>query len=228
MSPLISTTDTTPNDWQYVSEGGATIVFSYTGFNPHFTGTVLRLRKTKTSDADANWQHDCATEFQTTIMERLISPQFLPRLTPVRVERAWLEDLTDLRDSDRPHDRRQKDRIDVSRKIAVLATDLIGTDGLAAEIKVVVYLVPLAYQLNSFLDNSQNGLFCLHQHTSRSKHVQLRRRHADSVCTNIGDLGTAVLSRSATVLSIYFQEMINVSIRHYVTYGMTGLEAMGL
>ena len=39
-------TSTSPGDWKYVSEGGATIVFSYCGPpDPVFTGTVLRLRK---------------------------------------------------------------------------------------------------------------------------------------------------------------------------------------
>lgn len=37
---------TSPSDWKYVSEGGATIVFSYVGPpRPDFKRTVLRLRK---------------------------------------------------------------------------------------------------------------------------------------------------------------------------------------
>ena len=37
---------TKPPNWKYVSEGGATIVFSYAGpSHPDFDGTVLRLRK---------------------------------------------------------------------------------------------------------------------------------------------------------------------------------------
>lgn len=40
-------TSTKPSDWSYVSEGGATIVFSYVGpQHPIFSRTVLRLRKT--------------------------------------------------------------------------------------------------------------------------------------------------------------------------------------
>jgi inositol-pentakisphosphate 2-kinase len=40
---------TSPSDWKYVSEGGATIVFSYVGPpRPEFRRTVLRLRKSVT------------------------------------------------------------------------------------------------------------------------------------------------------------------------------------
>jgi inositol-pentakisphosphate 2-kinase len=53
--PLTTMTDnpdaatTFPSDWKYVSEGGATIVFSYAGLpRPEFTRTVLRLRKSVT------------------------------------------------------------------------------------------------------------------------------------------------------------------------------------
>jgi inositol-pentakisphosphate 2-kinase len=80
---------------------------------------------------------DPMMEFQHKIIERQIPPKYLPRLTPVRVERAWLQDLADLRDSDRPSDRKLKDHIDVTRTRAILATDLVGSVALAAEIKVI-------------------------------------------------------------------------------------------
>jgi len=157
-SPL-SATDTLPQDWKYVSEGGATIVFSYTGdpqANPHFNGTVLRLRKTLRSHSNTarasspnvateylnhsqvdlqDDSDDAIMEFQKTIMERLIPPEYLPRLTSVHVDYTWLEGLANLRDSDRPHDRRQHDHIDFLRTKAVLATDLVGDYALAVEIK---------------------------------------------------------------------------------------------
>ncbi|KAI0372990.1 inositol-pentakisphosphate 2-kinase [Pilatotrama ljubarskyi] len=38
--------ETSPSHWKYISEGGSTIVFSYTGpSNPSYNGTALRLRK---------------------------------------------------------------------------------------------------------------------------------------------------------------------------------------
>ncbi|KAG9050651.1 Inositol-pentakisphosphate 2-kinase [Tulasnella sp. UAMH 9824] len=44
--PKADVSQTHPRDWSYVSEGGATIVFSYTGPpSKEFSGTVLRLRK---------------------------------------------------------------------------------------------------------------------------------------------------------------------------------------
>ena len=58
MTTLISVTDTSPQDWKYISEGGATIVFSYTGDNPLFNGTVLRLRKTADPQSDATQAFD--------------------------------------------------------------------------------------------------------------------------------------------------------------------------
>src|SRR5258708_6482561 len=49
MSSDPDATKTSPSDWKYVSEGGATIVFSYAGPpHPDFAHTVLRLRKSGT------------------------------------------------------------------------------------------------------------------------------------------------------------------------------------
>jgi hypothetical protein len=79
--------------------------------------------------------NDPIIEFQHKIIERLISLEYLPCLKPVRVERQWLQDLDNLHNLDRPSDRRQKDHIDVMRKRAVLATDLVGSTVLAVEIK---------------------------------------------------------------------------------------------
>jgi inositol-pentakisphosphate 2-kinase len=150
--PLISVIDTSPQDWKYVSEGGAHIVFSYAGdpYHPYFGGMVLRLRKvaglTTTDDPNVPVPSDIQDdfcecddkrmEFQHRIIERLIPPNYLPRLTPVCLERGWLQDLANLRDSDRPSDRRKKDRIDVTKTKAALATDLVGYSALVVEIKV--------------------------------------------------------------------------------------------
>lgn len=159
-STVVRLSTTSPQDWKYVSEGGATIVFSYTGSpNPEFDGMVLRLRKTTalpqsndSSDSEINRAiqyalqghvhqaveelDDPMIEFQHTIMERLIPPEHLPRLAPVQVERAWLQDLANKSDPERPEERRRKDRIDILKTKAVIATDLVGGDGLAVEIKV--------------------------------------------------------------------------------------------
>lgn len=156
--PSMSTahvTDTLPIHWKYVSEGGATIVYSYNGPPNHrFDGTVLRLRKSivpavpsRASDFGSGGESDEAQdepddpmiEYQTRCMERLIPPEHLPRLEPVRITRAWLEELIALHDAERPTDRKDRDQVDLTRSKGVLATDLVGGNQLAVEIKVLSF-----------------------------------------------------------------------------------------
>jgi len=128
-----------PEHWNYVSEGGATIVFSYNGPpDPQLDGTVLRLRKSSRSviEQAQDEPDDPMIEFQKQCMERLIPVQHLPRLTSVRVDHPWLDRLAALHDVHRPDGRREKDHIDLGRTKAVLATDLVGGNWLAVEIKV--------------------------------------------------------------------------------------------
>lgn len=139
---------TNPSDWKYVSEGGSTIVFSYAGSaHPKFDGTVLRLRKISISAAvsstknyaepsNVDEQDDPTVEYQSKCIERLIPPQYLPRLETIRLDRPWLEALVVLHDSVRPEERREKDAINLEIKKGVLATDLVGGNWLAVEIKV--------------------------------------------------------------------------------------------
>lgn len=130
-----------PTDWQYVSEGGASIVFAYRGpLNAGLDGTVLRLRKcpvgTPSSTSPDFNAPDPSVAFQQSVVAQLIESAFLPRLDPVRISRPWLQELALLAEPSRPSQRRAVDRIDISRRTAVLATDLVGNDGLAVEIKV--------------------------------------------------------------------------------------------
>jgi len=162
-SPLVSIASTSPRDWKYISEGAANIVFAYNGDphrDPYFNGKVLRLRKSTVSPEipgfpsvdrldESDKPDDPIIEFQYKIIQRLIPSEYLPRLAPNRVEGSWLQDLAKLCDSDRPSHRRQKDGIDLMRTKAVLATDLVGSDAFAVEIKasIVVGLHRLLYQL---------------------------------------------------------------------------------
>ena len=136
--------DTNPSNWKYLSEGGATVVFSYAG-PPHskFDGTVLRLRKIpattvkRYTDSDNESESDDpAIEYQSKCIERLIPPQYLPRLETVVLDRSWLEAFVALHDSARPEKRREKGGINLERKKGVLATDLVCGNWLAVEIKV--------------------------------------------------------------------------------------------
>ena len=147
MTRMADVRHTNPSDWNYVSEGGATIVFSYAGLpHPKFDGTILRLRKTHPlsrlgpkkytkSDCESE-REDPVIEYQNKCIERLIPPQYLPHLETVVLDRSWLEALVALHDFARPEERRKKGGINLERKKGVLATDLVGGNGLAVEIKV--------------------------------------------------------------------------------------------
>ncbi|KAG8952194.1 Inositol-pentakisphosphate 2-kinase [Tulasnella sp. 419] len=162
---LADVTLTSPEDWSYISEGGATIVFSYAGPNhPEFSGTVLRLRKIEIkpppkeifkpldiaegvnetssesesdgeTSSDDDEPDDPTIAFQSKITSKIIPPKHLPRLEPVKLRRRWLERLAKLGEKDRPEARKTVDNIDVKKTKGVLATDLVGRSGWAVEIK---------------------------------------------------------------------------------------------
>lgn len=129
---------TSPSDWKYVNEGGATIVFSYIGpRHPTFSGKVLRLRKSSSEHPQGPQDNadDPSIAFQRRVTSRLIPSQNLPSLDAICLQRTWLEALESLTSSARPLSRRAKDRLDTSRSKGVLATDLVGGLGMAVEIK---------------------------------------------------------------------------------------------
>ncbi|KIK98095.1 hypothetical protein PAXRUDRAFT_824280 [Paxillus rubicundulus Ve08.2h10] len=142
MGPVL-VTESQPQEWTYVSEGGATIVFSYTGpSHPNFTGKVLRLRKIPVSKAapmthtDDDEPDDPMIAFQRIVIAPLVPSEYLPDLDVVLLDASWLGALENLRNVDRPAERREKDQIDKGRRKGILATDLVGGKGtLAVEIK---------------------------------------------------------------------------------------------
>lgn len=156
---MLNASTTSANHWRYVSEGGATIVFAYTGSqNDSFTGTVLRLRKIPNKSlafGPFNTSHqprpgvprvpvadeleepeDASVAFQHRCMERLIPPVHLPRLESVTLEEVWLIEFAKQHETERPMSRRKEDCVDVSRRKGVIATNLVGSIGIAVEIKV--------------------------------------------------------------------------------------------
>jgi len=131
---------TLPIDWRYISEGGATVVFSYNGpHHPILTGKVLRLRKSSSQPSgtqiDANIPEPTVT-FQQKIISRLVDPIYLADLQIVPLEAHWVETLSLHHEPSRPLERRNISTIDCSRPTAVLASDLIGGVPCAVEIKV--------------------------------------------------------------------------------------------
>jgi inositol-pentakisphosphate 2-kinase len=152
---MATITSTLPQHWKYVSEGGATIVFTYVGPpHPQYNGMVLRLRKSSTpteytscdqageDQEKTDEPDDPSIEFQKECVERLIPSGHLPRLESVHVDRDWLEALAALHEAERPDRRRENDHIDLNRTKAVLATDLVGGNWLAVEIKVRLSKLP--------------------------------------------------------------------------------------
>jgi len=134
-------------DWRYVSEGGATIVLSYTGSDPQISRKVLRLRKRLLGPDRATDHHpdsdDVSTlEFQNRVVARLVPTEFLPELEYVSVDRPWLEEMASFCEQSRPLGRREKDVIDVTQRRAILATDLVGGVPLVIEIKVCLNCHP--------------------------------------------------------------------------------------
>jgi inositol-pentakisphosphate 2-kinase len=134
--------ETSPQDWNYVSEGSSTIVFSYTGpSHQRFSGAVLRLKKTTrlvlSNSRNSEHDDDITVAFQHNVIERLIPPEHLPRIESVEVDKPWLEVLAGLCDTVRPPERRRKDQIDVAARKATLATDLVGGVALSVELKVL-------------------------------------------------------------------------------------------
>lgn len=130
---------TSSDDWRYVSEGGATMVFSYIGSQSEdFSGMVLRLRKAHLSDLQnvgpslsedeeyAAELDDPTIAFQMHVTSRLLPPEHLPRLLACRVSYDLLSSLSRTSALLRPAERSLKDTIDARRRRAVLATDLVG------------------------------------------------------------------------------------------------------
>ena len=145
----VSLSCTSPAQWKYISEGGATIVFSYIG--PHhaiFTGKALRLRKTSREEGPdklhpvSGDQPDFSITFQQRIISRLLDSSYLPDLQVVALQAEWVEAFSSYHESFRPRGRRSISTIDYSRRTGVLAPDLIGGSYCAVEVKVNIHHHP--------------------------------------------------------------------------------------
>ncbi|KAF9268954.1 hypothetical protein L218DRAFT_954378 [Marasmius fiardii PR-910] len=218
MPPTSDITTTSPEtDWKYVSEGGATIVFSYIGPpNPAFDGMVLRLRKipnvpvgvrdSDSSDTDEEdseeEEEDPTISFQRRCMSRLIPSDHLPRLQSVIVRadpvpsvsidgetgvytykqqktrtmpgdfygpphfhsNRWLRGIGKAHDAERPEGRRKTGGVDVHKQKGVLATDLVGGNGISVEIKPKWSFLPNPTYLSESTRpiKSKTCRFCMH------------------------------------------------------------------
>ena len=179
-----SLSQTSPSEWKYISEGAATVVFSYNGpHHPILSGKVLRLRKApreRHGPPHHSVPDDNPVAFQQCIVSRLLDPSYLPDLQTIPLQADWVEALSIHHESFRPQERRSTSVIDCSRQTGVLATDLIGGLSCAVEVKVNNHYPP-EVPIDNF-SKSQNGASYLiatiyHQRACRSK-----LKHAGPAC----------------------------------------------
>jgi len=141
----ISLSQTSPSEWKYISEGAATVVFSYNGpHHPILSGRVLRLRKAP-RDGHGPPRHsvpdDNPVAFQQSVISRLLDLSCFPDLQTVSLQADWVEALSIHHESFRPQER-STSVIDCSRQTGVLAPDLIGGLSCAVEVKVNIHYPP--------------------------------------------------------------------------------------
>jgi len=150
---------TSPSEWKYISEGGATVVFSYTGpHHPILTGKVLRLRKAP-REGHGPPRHSVSDDnqvaFQQNVVPRLLDSSYLPGLLTIPLQADWVEALSISHESFRPQERRSTSGIDCTRHSGVLALDLITGFSCAVEVKVNNNYLPEVPNDDSI--KSQNG-----------------------------------------------------------------------
>ncbi|KAJ3814981.1 inositol-pentakisphosphate 2-kinase [Lentinula aff. lateritia] len=127
--PSLDLADTSPDHWKYLSEGGATLVFSYAGpQDERFHNKVLRLGKNNSVVED----EDSLILFQTEVISRLVLQKNLAVLETVLLSSSWLESLSSLCKKARP-DWRTGD-IDTNRTKGFLAPNLVSSP-ISVEIK---------------------------------------------------------------------------------------------
>ena len=156
----IDLSESCPDDWRYLSEGGVTMVFSYTGTaHTVYSSMVLRVRKSVTLSSESiseQAHHEDILSFHRYVIRRLIDPEFLPILLPAYASRDWLSRLAEGAEKWRPEGRREVSRLDVNQHSVVLATNLVEEDGVVVEIKVhalCIYFLGLTHAIRY----SQNG-----------------------------------------------------------------------
>jgi inositol-pentakisphosphate 2-kinase len=183
----ITLSKTSPAQWKYISEGGATIVFSYNGpLHVILTGKVLRLTKTSRDGPRklsplSDDQPDLSVTLQQKIFSRLLDPSYLPDLQVVALQTDWVETFSLHHEPFRPQERRSMSMIDCSRRTGILAPDLVGGLFCAVEVKVNSQHHPEVS--NDNFSKSRNGVFCLIQSTCRQRANRSKLKHAGHVCT---------------------------------------------
>ncbi|CCL99271.1 uncharacterized protein FIBRA_01286 [Fibroporia radiculosa] len=176
MSEQHHISDTSPQHWKYVAEGGVSVAFSYNGPpHPFYDGKVLKLRKVSKHSGlfhphsefeDFEDLEGLAVAFDSAILQRLVPREYFPRCEAVQMDSEWLAQLKLLCEAQRPSERRLRDEIDVRRNKAILIEDLVGWDGMTVEIKPKWGFLPSPTHLSqlSCPVKTRTCRFCMHAH----------------------------------------------------------------
>ncbi|KAG0207719.1 Inositol-pentakisphosphate 2-kinase [Mortierella sp. GBA30] len=128
--------------WRYRAEGNANMVLQYSGPDPRFATTMLRLRKIErkidrgmpgSSDTDTprmtdaghlTIKHDISKEsrFASKVIGLLLGQEFVEQLIPIALPAEFLKALAEAVESARPESRMHKG-IDSSQTVGFLALD---------------------------------------------------------------------------------------------------------
>ncbi|KAJ1673149.1 hypothetical protein EV182_005794 [Spiromyces aspiralis] len=130
--------------WQYVGEGNKNIVFAYQRSDEHFTGGLLRLRKTELKSLGGRAEHDTLDDilFAQNIIRPLVNIEgnsnYIPLMTPVNLDRQFLEEMSVAAQPHRPESRLHQ-VLDIEQKIGILTANMAPVEGdlheFAVEIK---------------------------------------------------------------------------------------------
>jgi hypothetical protein len=94
-SPIITgdpSSDTNVDDWHYIAEGGANLVFGYHGSSDVYQNKALRIPKTTSTQITGDTP-DLSILWRDELLPRLLSKQYLPDVKPVSLESGWVARL---------------------------------------------------------------------------------------------------------------------------------------
>jgi inositol-pentakisphosphate 2-kinase len=147
---------TNPTVWRYLSEGGANVVFVYTGTDPVFLGKALRIRKQSAfASREEQSTNDYWHDWLLPDVFEAVSPGargFLPAIWRVKTRPEWIKTLDTLTWTARPEARRvtgahlESER---EKSLVVVTDNLIGGKAqLAIELKPKAGYVPVPHGLD--------------------------------------------------------------------------------
>lgn len=162
--------DTSPSDWTYGAEGGAHVVFPYTGPSGPYSGKLLRLRKISHHRGDP--RPDTSIVWREQLLPRLLPTDRMVAGRDIVLQSDWLQDLLSSGENRRTEARKEegslleqfqgRPRVTVMENLRLAGESPSGQRVLAVEIKVSCHT---AWEQHIVLDSADNrspsGVFCL-------------------------------------------------------------------